>query len=299
MSKIIIVGSIAMDLVLETNKIPEQGETVVGESFSTFAGGKGANQAVAAARLTDADTEVLMVGAVGQDDFASQLKENLKKENINIKNVGTVSGSTGIAQITLFEKDNRIIIIPAANNKVEIDDFSIFDKADIVVLQNEIPHYVNLQIVNYCQEKKIKVLYNPAPSRETDHEMLDMVDFISPNEHECCQLFPDLTIEEALRKYPNKLIVTQGVSGVSYCDSFEIKKIPAIKAEVVDTTGAGDTFNAAFAVALIQSLPIEEAIKFAVLAAHLSVQKLGAQLGMPTLKEMEVNKNYEKNWNFK
>jgi ribokinase len=294
MMKIIVVGSIAMDLVTRTDIVPTQGETVFGQDFSMQPGGKGANQAVAAARL--APNEVLMVGAVGQDAFGQMLKENLSKNEVSVENVGTVSQSSGIAQITLYDSDNRIIVVPGANNEVAVSDLSILDGAALVVLQNEIPHQTNLTIAEYCTEKQIKVLYNPAPARSTDLEMIDFVDFITPNEHECKQLFPNESLDEALRKYPNKLIVTQGVAGVTFCQGDEIVKLPAIKAAAVDTTGAGDTFNGAFGFAITRGLDIIEAIRFAVIASHLSVQRFGAQGGMPTLEEIKENPNYEEKW---
>ncbi|GAB2025672.1 ribokinase [Lactovum odontotermitis] len=299
MTNMIVVGSIAMDLVTSTEIVPNQGETVLGREFSMVPGGKGANQAVAAARL--APNEVAMIGAVGEDTFGQVLKENLIRNNIFTENVGTVSHSTGIAQITLFDNDNRIIVVPGANNEVRLagDDLSILDNAALVVLQNEIPHQTNLTIAEYCKEKNIKVLYNPAPARETDLEMIDYADFITPNEHECAQMFPSDSLEEALKKYPNKLIVTQGVSGVSFYDAEKIIKVPAIKADVVDTTGAGDTFNGAFGFAVTRGLANIDAVKFAVIASHLSVQKFGAQGGMPTLKEIKEHPAYEEKWNLK
>jgi ribokinase len=295
--KIIVVGSIAMDLVVSTDAIPKQGETLFGQSFAMQAGGKGANQAVAAARLTKAD--IVMLGAVGADSFGQILIENLTSQGIFVENVGTVSQPTGIAQITLFEQDNRIIVVPGANNQVQLKDYDLFAGADLVILQNEIPHAVNLEIAKYCKSKKIKLLYNPAPARATDLEMVDYVDFITPNEHEVKKLFPSLSLEAALRRYPNKLIVTQGAKGVSFFsdEASGLQQVPALKTQAVDTTGAGDTFNGAFAVAISQGLEIEEAIKFAVIASHLSVQKFGAQGGMPSLEEVKENSNYEEKWN--
>ncbi len=217
--------------------------------------------------------------------------------------MGTVPQTTGIAQITLFDEDNRIIIIPGANDAVSSERFDsewdvIADSA-LVVLQNEIPHQTNLAVAQYAKENGVKVLYNPAPARPTDMEMIEYVDYFTPNEHECSELFPDATLEETLTKYPNKLLVTLGVKGVTFHDGKAIQLIPAIKAKVADTTGAGDTWNGAFAIGITQGLSIKEATKFAILASHLSVQKFGAQGGMPTLSEMKGHEKYEKTWNIK
>ncbi|EHJ57034.1 ribokinase [Streptococcus urinalis FB127-CNA-2] len=303
MSKIIVIGSISMDLVMETNQIPNQGETVFGEQFSMVPGGKGANQAVAIGRLSNERDKVYMIGAVGKDAFAEQLLMNLKENQIDMSFVGTVPQSTGVAQITLYEKDNRIIYCPGANAKVSTNDWQeewdLLKNADLVVLQNEISHETNLAIAQFCHEHQVKVIYNPAPARKTDFELLEYVDFITPNEYESQQLFANQNQEAMLKAYPNKLIVTLGEKGSVFYDGNNIKQVPAIKSEVVDTTGAGDTFNGALAYALANQLSTESALKFATLASHLSVQKFGAQGGMPTLEEMKENKAYEKEWTFK
>ena len=217
--------------------------------------------------------------------------------------MGTVPQSTGVAQITLYGGDNRIIYYPGANNLVKTNDWKnewkLLSDASIVVLQNEIPHEANLSIAKFCQENKIKVLYNPAPARETDIEMIPFCDFITPNEHECSELFPDKKLEEIIKIYPNKMIVTLGVEGSIYYDGTAVKKIPAIKAEVVDTTGAGDTFNGAFAYAISKGKEMNVALSFATIASHLSVQRFGAQGGMPSLKEVKEHSGYEEIWDFK
>ncbi|PCS01537.1 ribokinase [Lactococcus fujiensis] len=301
MKKITVVGSISMDLVTTTNRVPNSGETVFGEQFAMVPGGKGANQAVAMARLVPDLIE--MIGAVGADSFGEEIRKNFTHNHVLIEHVGTVPQTTGIAQITLFDEDNRIIIIPGANDAVSSERFDsewdvIADSA-LVVLQNEIPHQTNLAVAQYAKENGVKVLYNPAPARPTDMEMIEYVDYFTPNEHECSELFPDATLEETLTKYPNKLLVTLGVKGVTFHDGKAIQLIPAIKAKVADTTGAGDTWNGAFAIGITQGLSIKEATKFAILASHLSVQKFGAQGGMPTLSEMKGHEKYEKTWNIK
>lgn len=303
MTRIVIIGSISMDLVMETSRIAEEGETVFGDRFSMVPGGKGANQAVAVGRLSDSRDQIAMIGCLGQDSFAPILKQNLQDNHLSVECVGTVPSSCGIAQITLYHQDNRIIYCPGANGLVDPNqwqaEWDLLTESDLVILQNEIPHNANLAIAKFCHDHGVKVLYNPAPSRETDLEIISIVDFMTPNHHECMELFPARSLEDILHDYPNKLIVTLGKEGAMYFDGEEVQHISAIIADAVDTTGAGDTFNGAFGFALAKGLEIKEAIRFATLASHISVQKFGAQGGMPTLEEMKGHEKYEENWNFK
>lgn len=279
MSKIVIVGSISMDLVMKTNRIAQEGETVFGDSFAMVPGGKGANQAVAVGRLAAQKDQINMLGAVGEDSFDHLLLQNLADNGLNVDFVGTVPSSSGIAQITIFNHDNRIIYCPGANGEVDTTlwekEWDLLEAADLVILQNEIPHQANLGIAQFCHDKGIKVLYNPAPARETDKEL-----------------------DTILEAYPNRLIVTLGTKGSTYFDGQVIQLIPAIKTEAIDTTGAGDTFNGAFGFAVSKGLDMRESLKFATLASHLSVQQFGAQGGMPTLSEMKEHDAYEKAWDF-
>lgn len=302
MSKIVIVGSISMDLVMKTNRIAQEGETVFGDSFAMVPGGKGANQAVAVGRLAAQKDQINMLGAVGEDSFDHLLLQNLADNGLNVDFVGTVPSSSGIAQITIFNHDNRIIYCPGANGEVDTTlwekEWDLLEAADLVILQNEIPHQANLGIAQFCHDKGIKVLYNPAPARETDKEMLDLVTYFTPNQHEVQELFPDKELDTILEAYPNRLIVTLGTKGSTYFDGQVIQLIPAIKTEAFDTTGAGDTFNGAFGFAVSKGLDMRESLKFATLASHLSVQQFGAQGGMPTLSEMKEHDAYEKAWDF-
>ncbi|WP_159795203.1 ribokinase [Streptococcus halichoeri] len=302
MSNIAIVGSISMDLVMQTNRIPQEGETVVGDSFSMVPGGKGANQAVAIGRLSNKSDQITMLGAVGKDSFGPLLQANLTANHVCTQHVGTLPAPSGVAQITLYQSDNRIIYYPGANGLVDPnqwrDEWQVITAAELVVLQNEIPHHANLQIAHFCQKHQIPVLYNPAPARETDLEMLDLVTYFTPNQHECQELFPDKNLSEALLTYPEKLIVTLGSKGLTYASKNQVQHIPAIKAQAIDTTGAGDTFNGALGYAIAQGLELTQALRFATLAAHLSVQKFGAQGGMPSLEEMKEHPAYEKAWHF-
>ena len=168
--------------------------------------------------------------------------------------------------------------------------------AAIVIVQNELPQAVIDEIITFCFENDIKTIYNPAPARVVAAEILEKATYFTPNESEFHQLFPDLTITEGLEKYPNQLILTMGSKGVYFNDGEKEVQIPSYKVVPVDTTGAGDTFNGAFAVALSKGMSVQSSIQFGNLAASLSIQKMGAQGGMPTLEAMKASEDYEKAW---
>lgn len=290
MAKIIVVGSSAMDLVVISSKRPGAGETVLGDSFKTVPGGKGANQAVAAARL---GAEVKMVGRVGDDHFAQQILNNFNNNGVSIDYVEPVTHmETGTAHIVLAEGDNSIVVVKAANNEVTpqyIDQSrNAFNGADLVMIQLEIPEETVVHVSRVCRELDIPLLLNPAPARPLEAEVIENAAYITPNEHEAKLLFSNMSISEALRRYPNKLFITEGSQGVRYFDGEQEVLVPSYKVDVVDTTGAGDTFNAAFAVALAEGRPIYESVRFANRAASLSVTKFGAQGGMPMRDEVEA-----------
>ncbi|WP_423189938.1 ribokinase [Alkalibacterium sp. f15] len=301
MVKITVVGSISTDFVIETDKRPQVGETVEGKNFSTAFGGKGANQAVAAARL---GADVFMIGTVGNDTFAEELQRNLKENQIFLNNVERVTHlPSGSAVITIQDGDNAIIYIPGANNALTPERIAMaredLKTSDLVVVQNEVPVDAIEELVRVCTEMQVPVLYNPAPARRLSAEAIEKVRFITPNETEFSVLFPGEKMEEVLERYPNKLLVTAGSEGVYYHDGEKVKLVPANKVVPVDTTGAGDTFNGAFAVAWSNGLTIEESIRFGNLAASLSIQKMGAQTGIPTIDEMKGSEKYEKEWHLK
>lgn len=302
MSNIIVVGSISTDFVVITDKRPAVGETVTGKDFSIVFGGKGANQAVAASRL---EANVTMVGCVGGDMFGSGIIENLKKNGVSTEFVETVPHvPSGAAHITVCDGDNSITYVPGANNEVSIDQINknraLFAESDIVIVQNEVREEVVAHLIETCHELKVKVLYNPAPARPMAANALELSDYIMPNETEFELLFPGLTVEQGVKKYPNKLIVTLGSEGVIFHNGTEVVNVPAFFVEqATDTTGAGDTFNGAFAVALTAGLTMEESLRFANLASSLSIQKFGAQGGMPTLEEMRGDANYDEAWDVK
>ena len=299
MRNIMVVGSISTDFVVTADRRPETGETITGKDFKTTFGGKGANQAVASARLGG---HVSMVGTVGNDIFGQELVKNLAANGISVKNVERVTHfPSGSAHITIVDGDNAIVYIPGANNAFDLDRVeklaAEMEQTDLVIIQNELPQDVVDKIIAVCYEKDVKVLYNPAPARTLDEDSLEKVTFITPNESEFKLMFPGLTVSEGVKKYPKKLIVTLGSKGVCYHDGISERIIPSYHVTPVDTTGAGDTFNGAFAVGITSGLDMEASLHFGNLAAALSIQKFGAQGGMPTLEEMKGNDKYEKTWN--
>ena len=291
MNKIVVVGSINVDLVFTSDIRPKAGETVLGNDFKLIAGGKGANQAVAASKL---GAEVTMIGCVGNDSNGQFTIENFENINVNTSCIEKIENiPTGVANIIVAEDDNSIIVIAGANYKV---DKTLIDKykkeivdADIVLLQLEIPMDVVEYTLNLCYENNVKTILNPAPAVKLKKEIIEKATYITPNEHECKIILgakKEVNIEEILKQYPNKLMITMGEKGVMYFDGENIVNIPACKVEVVDTTGAGDTFNGAFARAIVNNFELKEAITFANKASSKSVTKLGAQAGMPTLEEL-------------
>lgn len=280
-----------MDLVVTSSRRPGAGETVLGQSFKTVPGGKGANQAVAAARL---GAEVVMIGRVGDDTFGTDILENFKANRVNTSNVKPVTHSeSGTAHIILAEGDNSIVVVEAANREVTpayVDEAAeAIRNADIVLIQQEIPEETVVHVSQLCAKYQTPLLLNPAPAREVPQEVIDNASYITPNEHEAEILFKGMKPVEALRQYPNKLFITEGSKGVRYFDGNEEVLVPTYKVQAVDTTGAGDTFNAAFAVALAEGKSIQESVRFANRAASLSVTKFGAQGGMPARDEVEAN----------
>lgn len=287
--KITVIGSINMDLVSRTSIIPKVGETVLGESFHTIPGGKGANQAVAAARL---GADVTLIGCVGNDGFGNMLREHLQEQAINTEYIKTVEGiSTGIAAITLSEGDNSIIVISGANNEVNpalIADFEqVIAKSDLILLQLEIQVKTVIEAVRLAKKHKVPVILNPAPIQKLPKDLLLQVDYLTPNEHEQTVLLSRLD-EDELYQMKEKCIVTKGANGVTIYQNQKETTIPSYKVNVIDTTGAGDTFNGALAVSLSKGKTLQEACNFANAAAALSVTKLGAQTGMPTLEEVKT-----------
>lgn len=291
MGKVVVVGSINVDLVFTSKKRPNVGETVLGDEFSIIPGGKGANQAVAASKL---GAESYMIGCIGNDSNGEFSLKNLIDMKVNTDCIEkTDDAPTGVANIIVAEQDNSIIVISGSNYKITkgtIDKYkNIILDADIVLVQLEIPIDVVEYTLDLCSKNNVSIMLNPAPAVELSSSMIENATYITPNEHELKIIFGKNSLQETdevIKGYPNKLIVTMGSKGIKYYDGKEIKNIPSYKVDVVDTTGAGDTFNGGLAAALVSGLELEEAIKFANKAAALSITRLGAQSGMPSLKEM-------------
>lgn len=288
--KISVVGSINIDMDIISERIPLKGETIKGSEIKYIPGGKGANQAVSMARL---GADVDFYGCVGDDDNGRRLIENLKNENINTENIKIIENiNSGIAIITIGENDNTIIVVPGANDFVTKEYVNSVKESllesDLVVLQNEIPMDTIEYVIDLCYENNIKILLNPAPAFKVNEEIVNKVTYLTPNEHEAKIIFGDeITMEEMLKKYSNKLIITLGEKGVAFADEYgKMKLLPTRKANVKDTTGAGDTLNGAFAVRVSSGYSIEDSLRFANVAASLSTEKLGAQTGMPILEEV-------------
>ncbi|TQR25343.1 ribokinase [Bacillus safensis] len=292
MSHIVVVGSCSMDLVVTSDKRPNAGETVLGESFKTVPGGKGANQAVASARL---GADVYMVGRVGDDAYGQDILSNLETQGVRTSYMKPVTEmESGTAHIILAEGDNSIVVVKGANNEVTPDyvreALSTIDDIGMVLIQQEIPEETVESVCAICSEKEIPVILNPAPARKVSQQVLQQAAYITPNEHEAVLMFDGLPTRDALRQYPNKLLITEGKNGVRYFDGSKEVLVPGVPVEAVDTTGAGDTFNGALAVALTEGKSLYDALAFANLAASMSVTKFGAQGGMPTRNELEKKK---------
>ncbi|MBG9982391.1 ribokinase [Aerococcaceae bacterium DSM 111020] len=302
MVKIGVVGSISTDFVVEAQRRPLVGETVYGNDFGTSFGGKGANQAVAAARLGG---EVFMAGSVGDDSFGSSLLNNLQANNIDTQSVKKSQDMpSGSAIITIAEGDNSIIYVAGANDNYKPEDVDqiadLISTLDIVIVQNETPIDSIERLIEYCNHYKVPIIANPAPARAFSSKSLKKIDFLTPNETEFELLYPNEDMEDVLKKNANKLIITLGSKGAVFYDGNEILLVPSYKpSSIEDTTGAGDTFNGALAVAIANNFRLYEAIKFANLAASISIQKKGAQGGSPTIKQMREHEHYEEKWDIK
>ncbi|WP_339210717.1 ribokinase [Aeribacillus sp. FSL K6-8210] len=296
--KITVIGSLNMDLVVKSSKFPDSGETILGEGIQYFPGGKGANQAVAAARL---GADVCMIGAVGEDGYGVQLKESLAKEKIDTSAVKIVKGETsGMALIFVANTENRIVVLQGANHHCTIDDIVLNQNkirdSDIVLIQMEIP----LETVSYAASvaKKFNktVILNPAPAQKLSYDLLKNIDILTPNETELKLLTNEEINSSGLHDRMNILhekgvdhvITTIGSGGIIYkTDQQDVKVFPGYKVPVVDTTGAGDCFNGGLAYALGKGETMMDAISFANKVAALSVCQNGGQPSMPTLEEVK------------
>ncbi|MCF0142371.1 MAG: ribokinase [Parasporobacterium sp.] len=290
--KIAVVGSINTDMTVTAERIPGKGETVKGSSLSFIPGGKGANQAVAMSRL---GAVVEMFGCVGDDDNGRMMLDNFKANNVICSHIKVLPGvPTGAALITVGDNDNTIVVVAGANGCVDREYIDSVKNElltyDMVVLQHEIPMDTVEYVVDICAENGIKIVLNPAPADKVPVEIINKVDYLTPNEHECALIFGDRPFFELLKEFPEKLIVTLGSDGAAVClKEGNILHVPAKAAKIVDTTGAGDTLNGAFAVKICEGADTGAALKFANAAAGLSCERFGAQGGMPYREEVENN----------
>ncbi len=289
--KITVIGSINMDLVTQSPRFPKVGETLLGDGFNRFMGGKGANQAVAAARL---GAEVVMIGAVGGDGFGYELLTHLEREGVHTDSILTLADlPTGIANITVAEHDNHIVVVSGANFGLTPTDIEAEEDciiwADIILCQLEIPLDCVITAAKLAKKHGKPFILNPAPAQKLPAELLELTGMLTPNAHELATSLglPEDTAPEALiAQAPCPVVMTRGSEGALYNDeSDNLHRQTGFKVSPLDTTGAGDTFNGALAVYWPQGMAA--AVKHANAAAALSVTKLGAQGGMPTRAELE------------
>lgn len=295
--KIVVIGSLNMDLVVKAARAPKRGETVMGEEIHFIPGGKGANQAVGLARL---GAQTTMIGTVGSDAFGVVLMKALQKEGVNTSSVKVLdSDATGVASILLAEGDNSIVVVPGANAQCLPEDLDRHEEkiaeADLLLLQLEIPLVTVEHAIKLARKHGKPVMLNPAPAQNLTDDLLSKVDYITPNRSELA-LLTRMSEESTIAKGIERLlevgvsccITTLGAEGVALMEKGgSLVIVPSHKVPVVDTTGAGDAFNAGLAYALAHKKSIREAAKFAVQVSALAVTKFGAQGGMPTLVEVE------------
>jgi ribokinase len=300
--RIVVVGSINLDLVAATQRIPLRGETVAGSSFRTFSGGKGANQAVAAARL---GAPVSLIGKVGQDAFGAQLRESLNQSQVEVGAIGIVPGSTGVALITTDATgDNAITIVAGANAQLAREDLDahldLIRSAGILLTQLEIPLETVEYLASIAVREKIPLMLDPAPARGLPPSLLKCVEWLTPNETEICSLLgrPAHELAEAELKDAANTLLQSGCKNVvlklgargcylALVDGTR-RFLPAYNVRALDTTAAGDAFNGALAVALLSGKDPVRGALWASAVAAVSVTRHGAQPSMPTPSEVEA-----------
>jgi len=299
MPKIVVAGSSNMDLVVKSSRIPAVGETILGEDFIMTPGGKGANQAVSAAKL---GAEVYLIAKLGNDVFAEQSLNNFKKAGVNTKYViQTKEAPSGVALITVDRAGNNVIVVaPGANQMLSPEDIrraeSDITSSAVLVAQLEVPMETvefAAQLANNCE---VLFILDPAPAQKLSPELLKMVDVLTPNETEA-QILADIEVtdEDSACKAAKKLlecgvkavILTMGAKGFLLANNERMESVPAVKVDAVDATAAGDAFTGSLAVGLAQGKTLADAALFANYVAALSVTKMGAQSSMPTREAVE------------
>lgn len=297
MKKIIVIGSANTDMVVKAKTLPLPGETLLGGTFFMNAGGKGANQAVAAARLGG---NVTLVAKVGNDIFGQETILNLQKENINTDYVfmdEQVPSGTALIMVN-EEGENCIVVAPGANSSLLPQDILLvkdLHEAGIILMQLETPVATIEAVAKTAKENNQKVIINPAPAQELSDELLDGLFLITPNETEASLLSGVAVTDETsaaeaaaifLSKGVQNVIITLGKHGAYFQNNEQKIKIDAPVVQAKDTTAAGDTFSGALAVAVTEDMDWESALKFAVQAASISVTKMGAQASVPFRSEL-------------
>ena len=298
-AKVVVVGSLNMDLVTRASRLPRAGETLIGQTFSTVPGGKGANQAVASARL---GADVAMIGCVGSDAYGTQLRDALRAEGIDCQAVSTVDGSSGVALIVVDDSSqNAIVIVAGSNGELTPASLQAFDTvlqaADVVVCQLEVPMDTVGFTLKRGRELGKTVILNPAPaSAPLPGEWYASIDYLIPNESEATALSgitvdtldsAKLAATQLIKAGAGKVIITLGSQGALFADGQSFEHLLAPKVQAVDATAAGDTFVGGFAAALASGKSEAEAIRFGQVAAALSVTRAGAQPSIPTLQDVQ------------
>lgn len=299
MKKILVIGSLNMDSVIRTEQMPKPGETVMGDEVTLVPGGKGANQAYAVGKLGG---KVTMIGAVGTDSFGTAMIDNLKKAGVDTSGIRRIDGTaTGQAYIMVDAAgQNSIVVIAGANGEVSkelIDDrIELIKNSDIVVMQLEIPVQTVMYVKELCVKFGRQIIFDPAPAvPDLPDEFWSGIDYIKPNETELKILTGiDADTEEdiargaeiMLKKGVKNVIVSLGERGCFYLSGTERRVLPARKVKAVDTTAAGDSFTAAFALALSRGEPVYEAIRFGQKVSAVVVSRKGAQTSIPGPEEL-------------
>lgn len=294
---IVVVGSINMDLVARAERIPITGETVQGLEFQTYPGGKGANQAVAVARLGYA---VSMIGRLGSDVFGTELREHLQKSGIDVSAIRTADTSSGVAMIVVSPSgDNAIVVTPGANAAVTPSDIDAnlerIRSAGLVLTQLEIPLETVEHLADVCAREGLPLMLDPAPARDLPASVIHHSRWFTPNETEAayfsggdCSDPPQTIARKLLAQGSRAVVLKLGSRGVYLADRDGLdKQIDAFPVHAVDTTAAGDAFNGAFATALMLGNETVESARFAAAAAAISVMRAGAQPSMPTMEEVQ------------
>jgi ribokinase len=299
-ANVVVIGSLNMDLVTRAPRLPVGGETLIGHSFATVSGGKGANQAVAAARL---GAQVAMVGCVGNDDYGVQLRDALLAEQIDCQAVSSVDGSSGVALIVVDDNSQNAIVIVAGSNgamtPAVIDRFdAVLQAADVIICQLEIPDATVGHALKRARALGKIVILNPAPaSRPLPADWFAAIDYLIPNESEAAALsgMPVDSLQAAesaatrlIAMGAGKVIVTLGAQGSLFANGQGFEHFPAPKVQAVDTTAAGDTFVGGFAAALANGQSEASAIRYGQIAAALSVTRAGAQPSIPTMSDVQA-----------